>query len=84
MSAYRNYPEGRQPSGGIFYIEDGAIGVAVEAVGDLVSIDATVNALMLPPAEARELAAALIECADYIERNAMTAEDIAKETRNRA
>lgn len=39
--------------------------------------------VFMSPTRAREVAAGLIECADYIDRQNMTAEDIANETAKR-
>lgn len=94
MSAYRNYPEGYEPSAGPFDVFVGAEppSVACQFIVQLTNDkrfvqmrDPAMDELYnMFPNEARELAAALIEVADHIDRANMTAEDIARETRSRA
>lgn len=87
MKAYRNYPEGYVPSSGPFVVkqDDGFRYLSVvEANGATIQI--TTDVARVTPCnsrQARELAAALLECADFIDRAAMTPADVAEETRAR-
>ena len=85
--AYVAYPEWSRPDPGPFIVNraNGAAPMEVESLPDgYVQLatrwrgETTLHALT--PAEARELGAALLESHDYINRGAMTTEDIRKET----
>ena len=95
MSVYKDYPEGCGPSAGPFDVitEEGEqttrdeIHVQVSydfepPLVEMYSIEGDDNGkavVFMSPTRARELAAALIECADFIDRAAMTTEDKAKD-----
>mgnify|MGYP006921420499 FL=1 len=85
MRAYITYPDGWLPSAGPFSIisdekrSADVIHFESREVALKIRNGKTTLAQFMNPSEARELAAALIECADYIDRQNMTAEDKAKD-----
>lgn len=78
QAAMRDAKAGREPNASQFVVGS----VEVEAVNDMVSIADSRPTRMrrMTPAQARELGAALVECADFIDRAAMTPADVAHET----
>ena len=89
MSVHKDYPEGCAPSAGPFDVvcdDDRLVSVYVcKAMKREIVIHSSNQNRMISTfttvtsSEARELAAALIECADFIDRAAMTTEDKAKD-----
>lgn len=90
MSVHKDYPDGCGPSAGPFVIEGDAVIIEISKANVVVD-DATVDLVIADPAlnfrfatwitsdQARDAAAALIELADFIDRQNMTAEDKAKD-----
>lgn len=85
MSVHKTYPNGWTPSAGPFSVLSDKTRSADVMHHELrevvlkIRCGKTTLAQFMHPSEARELAAALIECADFIDRAAMTTEDKAKD-----
>ena len=92
MSVHKSYPDGCAPSAGPFFVRCGpqkngsiewSIRADEESHVEIDDIDSVDFCRWLTPKGARELAAALIECADFIDRANMTPEQIAAATAKR-
>ena len=83
MIVHKDYPEGCAPSEGPFLIKHASGETSVISVGGLGLVMVISIADEMPtPDEAREIAAAIVECADFIDRQKMTTEDKAKDARD--